>query len=113
MVVPLRLKLLLEEHQLLLSHLRSHLHPQSLYCEQSEGNSLEEAWLRRLWKRLHLVNQSLWVYYSSLTKQYRAGARIILAGETVCWSDINQHGGGDRYFPFDPDDILNIPAARR
>ena len=61
---------------------------------------------RRRW-----IGQQLRYYYSRMLVQYQAGARMLLRGETVYWSDLVE--GGERTQPFCPEAQLAFPVAGR
>lgn len=67
---------------------------------------------RILHQRLWRVQHELRRLYLSLLKQCQSGMRILLAGETIYWSDIVLEGG-DRTQPFDSDTVLDVPTASR
>lgn len=56
--------------------------------------------------KLWATTQQIRMVYSLLVKQYNSGARIILRGEPIYWSDLHLEGG-DRPRPFDPEEVLD------
>lgn len=66
---------------------------------------------RTLQHRLWHVTQQIRTMYNDLYERYQAGARMILAGESLSWADVAQ--GGERARPFSPDSLLEASTANR
>lgn len=109
MQVPIRLEELLQDQRTLSSYLQSLNQsgqvPTALVLKDFATKDVSEV-ARFVQAKLWRITQQIRMVYASLVKQYNAGARIILRGETVYWSDLHLEGG-DRTRPFDPDEVLD------
>lgn len=90
-------------------------------CEQQQVQSRakDPTWsmirnqeFRLLEERNLMIQQVKRNIYAQLLKQYQEGARMLLQGETVYWSDLVERGG-ERTQPFDPEPLLAVPLAGR
>lgn len=63
-----------------------------------------------LTRRSHYLQAELRDMYTHIRDEYLAGARLIMSGETVFWSDLLSLGG-ERSQPFDPEPLLALQLS--